>query len=72
MRFLIDENLSPAVKAWFESKGADVIHARDVAPGTSESEWIMRSEGEARIIVTLDKDFGELASPPTSGLAVLS
>ncbi len=61
MRFLIDENLSSSVKAWFESMGFDVIHARDVAPGTSDSEWISRSAGEARIVVTLDKDFGELA-----------
>ena len=61
MRFLIDENLSSSVKAWFESKGFDVIHARDVAPGTSDSEWISRSASEARIIVTLDKDFGDLA-----------
>jgi predicted nuclease of predicted toxin-antitoxin system len=61
VRFLIDENLSSSVKAWFESKGFDVIHARDVAPGISDSEWISRSAAEARIIVTLDNDFGELA-----------
>lgn len=61
MRFLIDENLPSSVKAWFESKGFDVIHARDVAPGTSDSEWFSRSASEARIIVTLDKDFGDLA-----------
>jgi predicted nuclease of predicted toxin-antitoxin system len=61
VRFLIDENLSLAVKDWFESKGFDVIHARELAPGASDSEWISRSAAEARIVVTLDKDFGELA-----------
>ena len=61
MRFLADENfLGDAVLA-LQQQGHDVVWIRIDAPGSSDQEVLARAQAEERIILTFDKDFGELA-----------
>lgn len=58
---MADENFpGDAVKALLE-QGHDVLWVRTVCPGVSDSVVLSRAQGEDRIVVTFDKDFGELA-----------
>ncbi|MBW4639087.1 MAG: DUF5615 family PIN-like protein [Gloeocapsa sp. UFS-A4-WI-NPMV-4B04] len=61
MRFLADENfLGDAVLA-LQQQGYDVVWIRIDAPGSSDQQVLARAQVEQRIILTFDKDFGELA-----------
>lgn len=66
MRFLAGENFpGPAVTA-LEAAGHDVIWVKVAMPGASDADvlaWAMREE---RVLLTFDKDFGELASQTAS------
>ena len=60
MRFLADENFPGPAIAVLSAAGHDVAWVRMTAPGATDSavEWAAREE---RILLTFDKDFGELA-----------
>jgi len=60
MRFLIDENIHADVVAWLRSMGHDVLYAAESLSGNSDEELLELARRETRIIVTDDKDFGEL------------
>lgn len=60
MRFLIDENVPRPIFEWLQSQGHDVLLAGEVAAGESDSHWLTLAESEQRLILTADKDFGEL------------
>ena len=61
MRYLADENMpGPAVRMLRES-GLDVAWIRDDEPGLSDEGVLARSQSEDRVLITFDKDFGELA-----------
>jgi predicted nuclease of predicted toxin-antitoxin system len=61
VRFLVDENLSPAVVAWLVGLGHDAVHVRDIAPpGTTDDIVFARARAESRVLVTMDLDFGEI------------
>jgi predicted nuclease of predicted toxin-antitoxin system len=75
MRFLADENFPAAAVAALRLAGNDVVWIRNAAPGCSDHqvlEWAMRDD---RILLTFDKDFGELARatalPATGGVILL-
>lgn len=74
MRYLADENFPGDAVAQLKSSGHDVLWIRDVAPGISDREVVAWAEREGRIILTFDKDFGELAwrsgLPSTSGIVL--
>ena len=42
-------------------RGHDVAWIRTEAPGSSDREVLQRAQDQGRVLVTLDKDFGELA-----------
>ncbi|BAY95408.1 MULTISPECIES: DUF5615 family PIN-like protein [unclassified Tolypothrix] len=72
MRFLANENFpSDAVEA-LRQQGHDVVWIRTDAPGITDPEVLSRAQTEDRILLTFDKDFGELAFrsklPATSGI----
>ena len=43
------------------ARGHDVAWIRTDAPGSSDAAVLERAQAEERIVVTFDKDFGELA-----------
>jgi predicted nuclease of predicted toxin-antitoxin system len=61
MRFLADENFPGAAVVALEAAGHDVVWVRLAAPGATDAEVLARAAREQRILLTFDKDFGELA-----------
>ena len=73
-RFLADENfLGDAVTALREA-GHDIVWIRTDAPGSTDREVLTRAVAERRILLTFDKDFGDLAYrcrlPATCGIVL--
>jgi predicted nuclease of predicted toxin-antitoxin system len=71
MRFLANENFPlDAVEALRQEH--DVLWIRTESPGICDPEVLSRAQAENRILLTFDKDFGELAFrtklPATSGI----
>lgn len=61
MRLLANENFPrEAVEALRERKH-DVAWVRTDSPGSSDEGVIHRASAEGRVLITFDKDFGELA-----------
>jgi len=61
VRFLADENfLGDAVRA-LRAAGHDVAWIREDSPGVKDVAVLGRAVQEQRILLTFDKDFGELA-----------
>jgi predicted nuclease of predicted toxin-antitoxin system len=61
MRLLANENLPGVAVNALRSRGHDVAWVRTDAPGSSDRDVLARAEGEGRLLITFDKDFGELA-----------
>ncbi|MGQ0550861.1 MAG: DUF5615 family PIN-like protein [Armatimonadota bacterium] len=61
MRILADENVPGEAVSALRSRGHDVVWVRDVAPAVGDNVVVQRARDEDRIIITFDKDFGELA-----------
>lgn len=74
MRILANENFPGDAVVALRSRGHDVLWIRIDAPGSSDQDILKRAQAEDRIIVTFDKDFGELAFhaklPATSGIVL--
>ena len=60
MRLCADENVPGDCVAWLRKKGHDVLWIREWAPGSSDTAVLSRAFEEKRLLVTFDKDFGEL------------
>jgi predicted nuclease of predicted toxin-antitoxin system len=61
MRFLANENFPGAAVTALETAGHDVVWVRAAAPGMPDAEIPAWAAREHRILLTFDKDFGELA-----------
>jgi predicted nuclease of predicted toxin-antitoxin system len=61
MRFLANENFPGAAVAVLNAAGHDVVWIRTTAPGSTDREVLARAARDERILLTFDKDFGELA-----------
>jgi predicted nuclease of predicted toxin-antitoxin system len=61
MRFLLDNNLSPRLGTLLAEAGHDVVHVRDVGLAQAPDDAVLaRAEGEDRILISADTDFGTL------------
>ena len=60
MRLLIDEDLPRAMAEALRRLGHDVAHVRGDAPGGADEQAPARATAEGRVLVTADKDFGDL------------
>ena len=60
MRFLAHENFPLDAVEALRQQGHDVIWIRTESPGVSDVQVLNRAQAENRILVTFDKDFGEL------------
>lgn len=59
MRFLIDECAGRRVADYLASLGHDVVSVRAVHRGAPDVEVLQQSVDEDRVLITVDKDFGE-------------
>jgi hypothetical protein len=75
MRFLANENFPGAAVRVLGGAGHDVVWVRAVAPGMRDSDVLAWAAREERILITFDKDFGELAGasslPANCGVVLL-
>lgn len=63
MRFLLDQNLSPALVALLVEAGHDTVHIRDLGLSRAPDERVMaRAVDDDRVLISSDTDFGELLS----------
>ena len=72
MRFLANENFPLDAVEALRQNGHDVAWIRIDSPGISDPQVLSRAQAENRILLTFDKDFGELAFrsqlPATTGI----
>jgi len=61
VRILANENFPGEAVEALREQGHDVAWIRTDAPGSSDAQILEHAQRESRIIVTFDKDFGELA-----------
>lgn len=60
MKFLADENLGIKVPNYLQSIGIDIIAVKEIIPGATDEDVLELANDQSRILITLDKDFGEL------------
>jgi predicted nuclease of predicted toxin-antitoxin system len=60
VRWLADECVSARLVARLRESGADVLYVTEFAPGTHDREIVGRASSGDRLLLTDDKDFGEL------------
>jgi predicted nuclease of predicted toxin-antitoxin system len=72
MKLLANENFPGDAVEALRAAGHDVLWVRTAFPGASDPHVLERAIVEQRILLTFDKDFGELAFrsdlPATSGI----
>ena len=72
MKLLANENFPGDAIDALRQDGHDVVWIRTDAPGSSDPQVLAQAQAEDRILLTFDKDFGELAFrarlPATSGI----
>jgi predicted nuclease of predicted toxin-antitoxin system len=61
MRFLANENFPGDAVNALSAAGHDVVWVRTAAPGTKDPDVLAWAVRERRVLLTFDKDFGELA-----------
>ena len=69
MRWLIDECVDAALVALLRESGHDAVYMSDVAPRATDVEVMNRAHRESRLLLTEDKDFGQLAYAGGHGTA---
>ncbi len=60
LKFIVDVGVSNKVEKWLAAQGFDVINVRDIDPRLPDYEIIKIASNENRMVITMDKDFGEL------------
>ncbi|HKP86643.1 MAG TPA: DUF5615 family PIN-like protein [Blastocatellia bacterium] len=74
LRILANENFPGDAVDALRSQGHDVLWVRTDAPGISDEGVLALAVSEDRILITFDKDFGELAFrhklPASSGIVL--
>lgn len=60
MKFLVDENIGKSIVGHLKNTGYDVIWIKEVRLGMPDSDILKLALKEKRVIVTYDRDFGEL------------
>jgi len=60
VRFLVDESTGRSVAAYLRREGHDVHTVTESQPGAADKAVLEQAVSEDRILITNDKDFGEL------------
>jgi len=73
-RYLANENFPGRIVSFLRRRGDDVLSAAQDLTGASDETVLARSIKEDRILLTFDRDFGELAfhrrMPAASGIVL--
>ena len=76
MRILADENIPRAAVDMLRRAGHDVAWVSEEAPGSDDSDVLKKATEQDRVVVTFDKDFGDLAYvmglPATCGIILFN
>lgn len=59
MKFLIDRCAGSRLAEWLRQQGHDVVESREKGPDPGDRILLDWATSEGRILVTMDKDFGE-------------
>ena len=68
MRFLADENCDMAMVRALRAAGHDVALVRESLPGAPDETVVALARQDRRILITEDKDFGQLAQALSAAL----
>ena len=71
LRFIVDRCAGRPLAEWLRNHGHDVVDIWTLGPDPGDRALLERAESENRVLVTIDKDFGELIylhRVPHSGL----
>ncbi len=60
MRFLIDRCAGRILADWLRKQGHDVVVSRELGPDPGDRALLEWAANEARILITIDTDFGQL------------
>ena len=60
MRFLVDRCAGRRLAEWLREAGHDVLEARTIDPDPGDRALLELAESESLVVITIDKDFGEL------------
>ena len=74
MKFIVDESTGAAVAEYLRGLGHDVLAVAEVMPQAEDADILAAAVNEGRIVVTNDKEFGELvyrSGQPHQGVLLL-
>lgn len=74
LKFLVDVGVGKAVEDWLRAERYEVMAVRDLDPRMSDSDILPLAVRERCLVVTMDKDFGELVyhcGQPHAGVLLL-
>lgn len=59
--FLADENVSQEAIQAIRQLGLDVVWIKEISPGVDDDRVLEMARADNRVLITFDKDFGEMA-----------
>ena len=60
LKFIDDVGVSLKVEKWLQEIGCDIKAVRDINPKMTDHDILKIAASEKRMVITMDKDFGEL------------
>ena len=60
MKLLCDEGVEKQIVSRLRNDGHEVLYVAEMSPGISDDEILGLSRGQGAVLITNDKDFGEL------------
>ena len=69
MRLFADECVARTIIERLRRDGFDIVEAADVCPTANDDEVLAEAYQDGRVLITADKDFGELAVATRANIA---
>jgi predicted nuclease of predicted toxin-antitoxin system len=60
MKFIVDVGVGRVIEQWLINEKHDVLSVASLNPSMEDKAILAIANSEARIVITMDKDFGEL------------
>jgi predicted nuclease of predicted toxin-antitoxin system len=75
LRFIANENITATVVRELRRRGHDVLWVKEAMPKSADDAILAKAQSDERVVLTHDKDFGELAFrhglPAASGILLI-